>query len=336
MKRSALRRGTLIIALISGLWADVDGARAAEELVVYSGRKEVAVKPIVEAFQKKTGIPVKFKTGTTTGLAHALIQEKARPRADVFIATEVGVMEILAKNGVLDKYVSPEAKGLEPGTSDRKGLWTGISSRARVLLYNKNLVAEKDVPRSVFPLTDAKWKGKIAIAGTRERTTLSWVSSLMVAKGAEFTKQYLKQLYANGLKILPDNADVWQGVGRGEFAIGLTNSPNYFLARKAGYPVGVVYPDQKDGEVGTLLNLNAIALVKGAQHLGAAKRFIDFVLSAAGQRILIDGAYEIPLRPDIIDLVPLTGFRQTPVTEEQLAELAEPTLKLLAEIGPEW
>ncbi len=299
MKRSALRRGALIIALISGLGADVDGARAAEELVVYSGRKEVAVKPIVVAFQKKIGIPVKFKTGTTTGLAHALIQEKARPRADVFIATEVGVMEIIAKNGVLDKYVSPEAKGLEPGTSDRKGLWTGISSRARVLLYNKNLVAEKDVPRSVFPLTDAKWKGKIAIAGTQERTTLSWVSSLMVAKGADFTKQYLKQLYANGLKILPDNADVWQGVGRGEFAIGLTNSPNYFLARKAGYPVGVVYPDQKDGEVGTLLNLNAIALVKGAQHPGAAKRFIDFVLSAAGQRILIDGAYEIPLRPDI-------------------------------------
>ena len=336
MKRSALRRGALIIALLSGLWADVDGARAAEELVVYSGRKEVAVKPIVDAFQKKTGIPVKLKTGTTTGLAHELIQEKARPRADVFIATEVGVMEILAKNGVLDTYVSPEAKGLEPGTRDRQGRWTGISSRARVLLYNKNLVAEKDVPRSVFQLTDPKWKGKVAIAGTQERTTLSWVSSLMVAKGADFTKNYLKQLYANGLKILPDNTDVWQSVGRGEFAVGLTNSPNYFLARKAGYPVGVVYPDQQDAEVGTLLNLNGIALVKGARHPDAARRFIDFVLSAAGQRILIDGAYEIPLRPDIIDLVPLTGFRQTRVTEEQLAELAEPTLRLLAEIGPEW
>jgi len=42
------------------------------------------------------------------------------------------------------------------------------------------------------------------------------------------------------------------------------------------------------------------------------------------------------LRPDIIDTVPLTGFRRTPVTEAQLADLAEPTLKLLADIGPEW
>ena len=336
MTRSALRRGALIIALVSGLWADVEGAQAAEELVIYSGRKEVAVKPIVEAFQKKTGIPVKFKTGTTTGLAHALIQEKARPRADVFLATEAGVMEILAKNGVLDKYVSPASKDLLPGSRDQEGLWTGISSRARVIIYNKSLVPDKDVPRSVFQLTDPKWKGKVAIAGTLERTTLSWVSSLVAVKGAEFTRVYLKKLYANGLKILPDNADVWQGVGRGEFAIGLTNSPDYFLARKAGYPVGVVFPDQSDGEVGTLLNLNAIALVKGAQHPDAARRFIDFILSPPGQRILIDGAYEIPLRPDIIDLVPLTGFRRTPVPEEQLAELAEPTLKLLAEIGPEW
>ncbi len=336
MTNGALRCCALAVALVSGVCAGVGGVLAAEELVVYSGRKEVAVKPIVEVFQKKTDISVKLKTGTTTGLAHELIQEKARPRADVFIATEAGVMEILGKSGVLDTYVSPEGKDLLPGSHDRKGLWTGISSRARVIIYNKNLVPDKDAPRSVFQLTDPKWKGKIAIAGTRERTTLNWVSSLVAVKGAAFTKEYLKKLYANGLKILSDNADVWQGVGRGEFAIGLTNSPNYFLARKARYPVGVVYPDQSDGEVGTLLNLNAIALVKGAQHPDAARRFIDFVLSAAGQRILIDGAYEIPLKPDIIDPVPLTGFRRTRVTEEQLAELAEPTLKLLAEVGPEW
>jgi len=76
--------------------------------------------------------------------------------------------------------------------------------------------------------------------------------------------------------------------------------------------------------------------VKGSPNQAGAKQFIEFVLSAEGQRILIDGAFEIPLKPDIIDLVPLTGFRRTPVTEEQLAELAEPTLKLLTEIGPEW
>ncbi|TAL09334.1 MAG: extracellular solute-binding protein [Nitrospirae bacterium] len=327
----------LLLALLAVLvGAPVDAAPAADELVLYSGRKEMVVKPVAEAFQKKTGIQVRLKIGKTSGLANELIQEKARPRADVFIATEAGVMEILAKNGVLGAYISPETKGMESGFFDREGLWTGISSRARVILYNKNLVAEKDIPRSVFQLADPRWKEKVAIAGTRERTTLSWVSSLVAVKGTEFTRSYLAKLHENGLKVLPDNADVWQGVGRGEFAVGLTNSPNYFLARKADYPVGVVYPDQDDGGPGTLLNLNAIALVKGAANPAAARRFIDFVLSAEGQRILVDGAYEIPLKPDIIDPVPLTGFRRTPVTEEQLADLAEATLKLLAGVGPEW
>jgi len=318
------------VASLSGV------ALAADEVVVYSGRKESAIKPVVEAFQKKTGIPVKLKVGKTSGLANELIQEKARPRGDVFIATEAGVMEVLAKNGVLETYVPSAAKGLEPGLRDREGRWTGISSRARVLIYNRTLVGDKDVPRSVLELTDPKWKGKIAIASTRERTTLSWVSALVAAKGADFARDYLAGLQANGLRIVPDNTDVWQGVGRGEFALGLTNSPNYFLARKAEYPVGVVYPDQEDGGLGTLLNLNAIALVKGSPSQDAAKRFIEFVLSSEGQRILIDGAYEIPLKPDIIDPAPLTGFRRTPVSEEQLAELAEPTLKLLAGIGSEW
>ena len=327
----------LLIALLTlTVGVPVSVVPAVDEVVVYSGRKEMVIKPVAEAFQKKTGIQVRLKIGKTSGLANELIQEKARPRADVFIATEAGVMEVLAKSGVLASYVSPESKALEPGFRDREGQWTGISSRARVLLYNKNLVPEKDIPRSVFQLTDPQWKGKIAIAGTRERTTLSWASSLVAVKGTEFARNYLAKLYANGLKILPDNTDVWQGVGRGEFAVGLTNSPNYFLARKADYPVGVGYPDQDNGGPGTLLNLNAIALVKGAASPAAAKRFIDFVLSAEGQRILIDGAYEIPLKPDIIDPVPLTGFRRTPVTEEQLADLAESTLKLLAGIGPEW
>ncbi len=189
----------LLLIFLSALAAGVPVgvAPAADEIVVYSGRKEMVIKPVTEAFQTKTGVPVKLKIGKTSGLAHELIQEKARPRADVFIATEAGVMDVLAKNGVLDAYVSPEAKDLDLGFRDREGRWTGISSRARVILYNKKLVAEKDVPR-------------------------------------------------------------------------------------------------------------------------------------------IDGAYEIPLKPDIIDPVPLTGFRRTPVTEAQLADLAESTLTLLAGIGPEW
>ena len=309
---------------------------ASNDIVVYSGRKETAIKPVVKAFEKETGIAVRLKVGKTSGLANELIQEKARPRSDVFISTESGVMEILAQHNILEPYLSPAAHALEPGLRDTGGRWTGISSRIRVIIYNTKLVPANDIPRSVFQLTHPMWKGKIVIAGTRERTTLSWVSSLIASRGERGTRDFLTRLYENGLSIVPDNTDVWQGVGRGEFAVGLTNSPNYFLARKEGYPVGVVYPDQEEGALGTMLNLNAIALVRGAPNEEAAKRFIDFTLSPEGQRLLIDGAYEIPLKPDVIDQSPLSGFRRTPVTEKKLAQLADTALTILRDIGPEW
>ena len=314
-------------------WASVWGS---EDIVVYSGRKESAIKPVVKAFEKETGIAVRLKVGKTAGLANELIQEKGRPRSDVFISTESGIMEILAQRNILQPYLSAAARELEPGLKDNGNRWTGISSRIRVIIYNTKLVAANDIPRSVFQLTDPTWKGKIVIAGTRERTTLSWVSSLIASKGERFTREFLTRLYKNGLTIVPDNTDVWQGVGRGEFAVGLTNSPNYFLARREGYPVGIVYPDQEEGGIGTMLNLNAIALVKGAPNEEPAKKFIDFTLSAEGQRLLIDGAYEIPLKPDIIDQSPLSGFRRTPVTEKQLAQLADPAMTILRDIGPGW
>ncbi|MBI4344517.1 MAG: extracellular solute-binding protein [Euryarchaeota archaeon] len=309
-----------------------------QELVVYSGRKETAIKPVTEAFTRTTGIKVNLKVGKTSGLANEIIQERENPRGDIFVATEAGVNEILAKEGVLAPYVSPEAKDMPPEYKSGAGYWTGISGRARVIIYNKDLVKEGEVPKSVFQLTDPRWKGKAAIAATRERTTLSWVSSILDLKGEEFTKNYISTLVANDIKILPDNSDVWQGVGKGEFAIGLTNSPNYHLAIKANYPVGVVYPDQGDGGVGALVNPNTVAIIKGARNAEAARKFVDFILGPEAQALLNKGAYEIPLVPgaDPGEVRPLKDFRQSKVSQQRLAELADPTLALLAKTSTQW
>ena len=228
---------------------------------------------------------------------------------------------------------------MSPGSfRNPSGAWTGISGRARVILYNTNLVAAKDAPKSVFELTDPKWKGKLSIAGTRERTTLAWVSALVAEKGEAFTRDYIKGLMANGLKILSDNTEVWQGVGRGEFLIGLTNSPNYYLAKKMALPVGVVYPDQGAAGLGTPINPNAVGIIKGAAHPEAARKFIDFVLSPAGQRILVTADYEIPMIPGVDpgEVIPLTSIKQPIVSETRLAELADSTLKMLNAVSPDW
>jgi len=303
---------------------------SAFELVVYSGRKESAIKPVVELFERETGIKVALKVGKTSGLANEILHERQRPRADIFIATEAGVCEILAKEGVLEAYASAGARAIPVEHKSARGLWTGISGRARVIIYNKNLVKSDDIPSSVLDLTDAKWKGKIAIAGTRERTTLAWLSALVGTMGEAKAKAYIDTLLENGMKVLPDNSDVWRGVGSGEFAVGLTNSPNYHLALEANLPVGVVYPDQGPREMGVLINPNAVAIVKGAKNLDQAKRFADFLLSKPAQELLVKHAFEIPLLPGIDPgpVKPLSGFKALQINQERLADLEERTLSL--------
>ena len=330
--------GALLLAGLSGIISPLPTEATSEKLVVYSGRKEKAIKPVVEAFTRQTGVQVDLKVGMTSGLANAIRMERANPRGDVFIATEGGVMELLAREGLLEPYRSPATKAVPDEFKSATGAWTGISGRARILLYNKNLVAEQDVPRSIFELTDPKWKGKLAIAGTRERTTLSWVSALVAVKGEAFTRNYIKGLMANELKILADNTEVWQGVGHGEFAVGLTNSPNYYLAKNLGLQVGVVYPDQGPAGFGTLINPNAAAVIKGSANPDAARKFIDFLLSPEGQRILVTVDYETPVIPavDPGEVLPATAIKQPAVNEQRLADLAEPTLALLTALSPAW
>ena len=137
--------GTVILLIL--VWMSVialaPGAPAsASEFVIYSGRKESAIKPVVELFERKTGAKVVLKIGKTSGLANEILQERQRPRADIFIATEAGVCEVLAREGVLNPYAPARARSIAPEYKSSKGFWTGISGRARVIIYNKRLVRD--------------------------------------------------------------------------------------------------------------------------------------------------------------------------------------------------
>src|SRR3990172_10487892 len=186
--------GTTVILLILG-WASAimlapTTPASASELVIYSGRKESAIKPVVDLFERKAGVKVVLKIGKTSGLANEILQERQRPRADIFIATEAGVCQVLAREGMLDPYAPATARVIPPEYKSGRGYWTGISGRARVILYNTGLVKDREVPSSVLDLADPKWNGKIAIAGTRERTTLSWLGALVHVLGEAKAKAY--------------------------------------------------------------------------------------------------------------------------------------------------
>jgi iron(III) transport system substrate-binding protein len=298
-------------------------------VVVYTSVDDEFARPITESFQKETGIQVNLVPDTeetkSTGLLNRLIMEKDRPQADVFWSGDPVRAAILKAKGVSAPYRSPQAEGLSPQFSDPEGYWTGFSARARILIYNKNLVSEGQEPKSVLDLADPRFKGKTCIANPLFGTTSMHAAALFAVLGEEKAKAFFEDFAKNGGKILSSNGEVRRRVAAGEFAVGVTDTDDYNVARVEGKPVGVVYPDA-DG-MGTLIVPNCAVLIARGPNAENGKRFIDYLLKPETEKALaVSEAAQIPLRANVpvpANVIPLDRLKPMRVDYTTLAGLLE-------------
>ena len=291
--------GGITIALLVMLSCTHDGR--AEEVVVYTALDEMYSRPILDAFEKETGIEVwpvyDTEAAKTTGLVTRLIAEQRRPRADVFWNNEVAQSIVLKNKGVLQPYASPAAKAIPKTFKDGEGYWTGFAARGRVIIYNTDLVGTP--PSSIQDFLDPKWAGKAAIARPLFGTTATHAAALFVLWGDERAKAFFHGLLENDVAILSGNATVRDMVANGEYAIGLTDTDDANGAIEDGRPAKWLFPDQ-DNELGTLIIPNTVCLIKGAPHPEAGRQLIDYLLSPqVEQRLSRMRSIQIPLNPTV-------------------------------------
>lgn len=316
------------LAIVIG-WSLFGRGRSAPVVVVYTSVDDVFARPVAERFEKETGIQVQLVPDTEetkgTGLVNRLIAEKKRPRADVFWSGDPVRAAILKAKGVSAPYRSPFADGLPKRFSDPDGHWTGFSARARVLIYNRNLVPKGREPRSVMDLLAPRFKGKACIANPLFGTTSMHAAALFVVLGEEKARAFFEGFTANGGKILSSNGEVRRRVAAGEFAVGITDTDDANVARLEGKPVGVVFPDA-DG-MGALIIPNCAVLIAGGPHPQAGRRFIDYLLRPATERALAESeAAQMPLRPGVPvpeNVVPIERLKPMEVDYTFLADLLE-------------
>lgn len=304
-------------------------AQSSGQVVVYSSVDDVFARPICEQFERDTGIRALLVPDTeetkSTGLVNRLIAEKARPQADVFWSGDPVRAAILKAQGISTPYKSPAAEGLPVEYSDPDGHWTGFSARARLIIYNKNLVPQDQRPRSVRDLADPRFKGKTCLANPLFGTTSMHAAALFQAMGDDDAKKFFQSLADNGVKILSSNGEVRRRVAAGEFAFGLTDTDDAHVAMLEGKPVDVVYPDA-DG-IGTLVVPNAVMLIAGAPHPTEGRRFIDYLLRPETEDALVKSeAAQMPLRPGASvsnGVTPITAIKPMAVDYAKLAEKLE-------------
>lgn len=312
--------------------SDDDG----EELVIYSGRNENLIRPLLERFEEESGITISVRYGDTAEMTAAIFEEGENTKADVFLSQDAGALAALANRDLLAP-LAPAVLGSVPERfQDPEGRWVGVSGRARVVAYNTDRVQESELPDDIFELAGPEWKGRVGLPPANA-SFIAFVSALTEQHGAERTKQFLTDLKANDLKTFDNNVVTVEAVADGEVDLGLVN--HYYLysefEERPDLPVANFFPGQRDGS-GTFVNVAGVAVLERTERREAADELVEFLLGEEAQEYFSEETNEYPLREGAEanpELPPLSSIKTIDVPLADLGRDLEATLDLIREVG---
>ncbi|MBI4331380.1 MAG: iron ABC transporter substrate-binding protein [Chloroflexi bacterium] len=304
-------------------------------ITVYSGRTKSLVGPLLDQVGKDTGVEVRVRYGDTAQLAAAILEEGSRTPADVFFAQDAGALGALSKAAMFTVLPDSVLNRVDAKFRSPKGEWVGVSGRARVVVYNTQLLKESDLPDSIQGFTDAKWKGRIGWPPTNG-SFQAFVTALRKTEGDRGAREWLEGIKANNPRSYKDNTATVLAVAAGEVQVGFVN--HYYLfgqikQKGESFPARNYYP--KKGDVGAMMNVAGAGILKVSRNPDAAARFVDYLLSEAAQKYFVNETFEYPMASGVTTypgVKPLSEIEFPNMDLSNLEDL-EGTLKLLRDMG---
>ena len=311
------------------------GEVSGEGLVVYSGRSEELVGPIIERFEEESGIDVEVRYGDTAELAATILEEGQNSPADVFFSQDAGALGAVSDEGLLSPLPEDDLDRVEERFKDPNGRWVGISGRARVVAYNTEALSEEDLPDSILDFTDPEWQGRIGWAPTNG-SFQAFVTALRLIEGEDAAREWLEGIQANDPRVYENNLAILEGVTSGEVEVGFVNHYYLFqLREERGEDIPADNYYFQNGDPGALVNAAGIGILNTADNADEAEEFLEFMLSEEAQSYFANETFEYPLIEGVPindELVPLSEIQTPDVDLSNLDDL-EGTLELLRETG---
>ena len=334
MRCSPARR--IVLSAVAATLAVVGTAcSSGDELVVYSGRGENLVGPLLEQFAEDTGIPIAVRYGDSADLALLLAEEGQDTDADVVYMQTPGAVAYLGERDLLATLEDATLEQVpEPFRSDN-ARWVGVTGRQRVLVYNQDTVEESALPASVFDLTGEAYRGRVAVAPSNG-SFQDFVSAMRIVHGDERTRQWLDDLVANDVRTYPNNNAIVEAVGRGEVDMGLVNHyyNHRFLAEDPSLPSrNHRFPG---GDIGSLVITSSAGIVEGTDQPEWAQQFVEYLLDDAAQAYFRDETFEYPLAGNLDadpELPSLSDQELPQVDIDQLGDDLASTVEMIQDSG---
>ncbi|MFI1258509.1 iron ABC transporter substrate-binding protein [Streptomyces netropsis] len=346
MRRPLVRRLTALAAaaiLLPAAAACGSGDSAGESgdkgdkapLVIYSGRQQALVKPLLAKLEKAVGTKVQVRYGDSAELSAQLLEEGDRTKAALFFSQDAGALGALSKEKRLAKLPQATLEKVAPAYRSANGDWTGVSGRARVIAYHPDKAPE--VPGSVRDLVKPEWKGKVGYAPTNA-SFQAFVTGMRVLDGDDATRTWLKGLKANGAKAYAHNIAVLDAVDSGEVSLGLVNHYYWYerVAEKGADKVKAKLHFPRGGDPGALVNVAGVGVLKGTGQSDQARKAVEFLLSKEAQTYFADDTKEYPLAAGVTssvkDLPSLDSLDSPKIDLARLDSLRD-TLAMLQDVG---
>ncbi len=306
-------------------------------LVVYAGRSEELVGPLLEDLEAAVGVPVEVRYGSSAELAAQLLEEGDATDADIYFSQDAGALGALAKAGMLAELDDAVIGDIDERYRDSGGRWVATSARARVLAYNPEQVPDIEEIDEIDDILEEEFRGRIGYAPTNA-SFHAFVTALRVIDGEEDAREWLTEFAALEPEAYESNGDVLDAVDRGDVSLGLIN--HYYWYQKVAelgedaVTARIHFLDNDDP--GALVNVAGVGVLDTTDQETAARAAVQFLLSDEAQTYFADETAEYPvvegISTDIHDLEPLGELDGAQIDLNELDTLEE-TLALLDEVG---
>ena len=275
--------------------ADAETWAAAQEegtITLYSALSEARELALLERYTEDTGMEVDLVRLGGGRLFERVMSEHGAGQlgADVIRQTDRTLAEAYMEEGVWEPYCHP-FWDLSPSELQEPdcNYWTS-QQPVYAIGYNTEIVDEADAPTSWEDLLDEKWKGNIGLAHIGAGGS-TWARDLFLRN--EFGVEYWEALAAQEPFITGAAGAVSEGNGRGEFAVAMVLPGSQGIAAAEGAPLQVVIPSD-----GVPTYSQWLGLAANAEKPNAAKVFLNWNMSLAGQTAIAEAAGDYPVRDD--------------------------------------
>lgn len=251
-----------------------EGARREGEVMLYTS--STGLEPVADKFMEKYPF-IKMEVFATRGeplTQRTLAEARAgRLNGDV-IKTNIFVQDDL--KDLMVKFNSAQAK------FDRVSNAASLDLTGIAFTYSAKRVAPADVPKKVEDLLLPRWKQNIGLFGVPNNYAGRWVGALVEHLGEQPARDFLRKLGDQKPYFYTQPEVARNGLLAGEWDINMQGMTSSVVSVRKGDPLGWVALDP------TTLSPDIAGLFKLAPHPHAGMLFLDFILTAEGQKLVSD------------------------------------------------